>query len=132
MAYNGGDNMANKTSRKKVLKTLLSQIGTIDERLAETRPDDTYQERRRITDKNGNEKEVEVTVCPYTDLLKQKSELVRMYNELKTNDVSVTEVAKILVPTATNVGLFIAGLEFEKENCFKFETFKNFIRRPKF
>lgn len=120
-----------KYSRKKVLKTLLSQIGTIDERLAETRPDDTYQERRRVTDKNGNEKEVEVTVCPYTDLLKQKSELVRMYNELKTNDVSVTEVAKLLVPTATNVGLFIAGLEFEKENCFKFETFKNFIRRPK-
>lgn len=120
-----------KISRKKVLKTLLSQIGTIDERLAETRPDDTYQERRKITDKNGNEKEVEVTVCPYTDLLKQKSELVRMYNELKTNGVSVTEVAKILVPTATNVGLFIAGLEFEKENCFKFETFKNFLRKPK-
>lgn len=132
MGYNGGDIMAKNISRRKVLKTLLSQIATIDERLAETRPDDTYQERRRITDKNGNEKEVEVTVCPYTDLLKQKSELVRMYNELKTNDVSVTEVAKILVPTATNVGLFIAGLEFEKENCFKFETFKNFIRRPKF
>ena len=132
MGYNGGDIMAkNKISRKKVLKTLLSQIETIDERLAETRPDDTYQERRRTTDKNGNEKEVEVTICPYTDLLKQKSELIKMYNDLNSNKISVTEVMKIFVPTVTNVGLFIAGLEYEKNGCFTFETFKSFLRKPK-
>ena len=123
--------MAKRISRKKVLKTILEQIEVIDKRLAETNPDDTFQERRKVTDKNGNEKEMEVTVCPYSDLLKQKSELIKMYNDLKSNNVSVTEVAKIVVPTVTNVGLFIAGLEFERENCFKFETFKIFLRKLK-
>lgn len=123
--------MANKISRRKILKTILEQIETIDKRLTETNPDDTYQERRKITDKNGNEKEVEVTVCPYTDLLKQKSELIKMYNDLSSNKISVTEVMKIFVPTVTNVGLFFAGLEYEKSGCFTFETFKNFLRKPK-
>lgn len=120
-----------KISRKKVLKEMLKQIETIDSRLAETRPDDTYQERRRVTDKNGNEKEVEVTVCPYTDLLKQKGELIKMYNDLRSNNVSVTEVMKILVPTITNTGMFIVGMQYEKTGCFTFETFKTFLRKPK-
>lgn len=120
-----------KISRRKILRTIMKQIDILDERLGETDPEETYQERRKVTDKNGNEKEMEVTVCPYSELLKKKSELIKMYNDLKSNNVSVTEVAKIVVPTVTNVGLFFAGLEYEKNGCFKFETVRNFLRKPK-
>lgn len=119
--------MAKKISRRKILMNLTEEINRLDEIIKNTDPTVTFQERRKTTDKNGNEKDVEVTVCPYEDFLKQKERLMQMYIDLTSNKLTKDAVLKCLV----DIGMFGGGLVFETKNCFTFETVRNFIRRPK-
>lgn len=127
MGYNGGDIMAKNISRRKLMKGLIKEIDRIGKLLTETDPNQTYQERRKTTDKKGNEIEVECTVCPYNDLLKQQSELIEAYDKLKAHSISAESVMK----TMTSIGMFGAGLMFETGHTFTFETVRNFLRKPK-
>lgn len=119
--------MAKKISRRKILMNLTAEINRLDEVIKNTDPTVTYQERRKTRDKNGNEKDIEVTVCPYEDFLKQKERLMQMYIDLTSNKLSKDTVLKCLV----DIGMFGGGLMFEKGNCITFETVRNFLRRPR-
>lgn len=119
--------MAKTISRKKLMKNILSEMERIGKLLTETDPNQTYQERRKVTDKNGNEKEIECTVCPYNDLLKQQAELIEAYDKLKAHSIS----AETCLKTLTSIGMFGAGLMFETNHIFTFSTMKDFLRRQK-
>lgn len=117
----------NKISRRKLMEGTLEEIDRIGKLLTEADPNQTYQERRKTTDKKGNEIEVECTVCPYNDLLKQQAELIEAYDKLKAHSIS----AETCLKTLTSIGMFGVGLCFETNHIFTFQTFKDFLRKPK-
>lgn len=119
--------MAKSISRRKLMKNILTEMERIGKLLTETDPSTTFQERRKVKDKNGTEKEVEVTVCPYNDLLKQQAELIEAYDKLKAHSIS----AETCLKTLTSIGMFGVGLCFETNHIFTFQTFKDFLRKPK-
>lgn len=127
--------MAKEKSSKKLLKEAkkekLKEIIEFQKKLKETDPTFNYVEHYKTTDKNGNEIFKEGIVCPYSDLQKGQAEAIDAYLKLCGDKVNVVEILKIVIPSGLNVLFYIIGLEFEKYNCFKFETFKNFLRKPK-
>lgn len=118
----------------KSRKLMKKEIETLSIKIAECDPNETYTESRKKKDKNGNDIFVECTVCPYDDLLEKRSKTIKDLKELKTNETveNIINIAKIVVPCATSIWVFYSGMEYEKNGCFTFETFKSFMRKPKF
>lgn len=132
--------MAKKISQKKLRNDnnveTLTQLKFINEQLSQCNPSDSYLTRRMVSDKNGNLRAVEVEECPYDELLKKKEALINMDAKFNENKNKITfndviEIGKIVVSTGTTIGLFYMGMDFEKSGCFTYETFKNFLRKPK-
>lgn len=127
--------MAKKAKERKLRKEnkrlQLQEIMMLQYRLEETDPTETYVDKIKTTDKNGNVVFKEGTVCPYSELKKQQKDAIDAYTELCKNDIDPIEVVKIVSSVGVNVGLFIVGMQFEKTGTFTFETFRNFLRKPK-
>lgn len=117
--------------RKEMRRLKLQEIMLLQYRLEEMDPTETYVDKVKTTDKNGNVVFKEGIVCPYSDLQKQQEDAIKAYSELCENKIDPIEVVKIVSSVGVNVGLFIVGMNYEKNGTFTFETFRNFLRRPK-
>lgn len=112
---------------------ILKEISRIQKKLGETDPEFTYVDKFKSTDKNGNEIFKEGTICPYNELLKQQYENIKAYKELcpEKKDINYIEIFKICLKCGVEIGMFCCGMNFEKNGCFTYETFRNFLRKPK-
>ena len=97
--------MANKISRRKLIKGYLKEIERIGGLLSETDPNDSK----------------------YDDLLKKQRALIESYDKLKSHSISADTALK----TITSLTQFGACLAYESNHVFTFETVRNFLRKPK-
>lgn len=127
--------MAKKAKERKLRKEMkrlkLQEIMLLQYRLEETDPTETYVDKVKTTDKNGNVVFKEATICPYSDLQKLQEDAIKAYIALCENNIDPIEVLKIVSTVGFNAVAFFSGMEYEKKGTFTFETFRNFLRRPK-